>query len=1063
MKLFHDLIDGAIERARLVLAVGVVAVVAGMFSYASMPREADPDIPIPFVGVTVPLEGISPEDAERLIVRPSEVELQQVEGLKQLSGVAAQGAGQLIAEFNVGFDQDAAVQDIREKIDLARRSFPQDARPPVVTEINVNLFPILRINLYGDVPERALYATARSLRERLERVPGVLEANVAGERDELLEVLVDPAKLEAYDVSFGQLLQAVSANNRLVAAGRLDTGEGRFSVVVPGLVEDAQDVFSIPLKRAGDAVVTLADVAQVRRTFKDREIYARFNGQPSVSINIVKRSGANIIDTVEGVKAAVEEAQKGWPPNLRSAYTGDQSEFIYETLSGLENSLISAVVLVMILVVASLGLRSAILVGIAIPACFLMSFLMLNLLGLTLNMMVMFGLVISVGILVDGGIVVVEYADRMMAAGHPKKVAYSEAAKRMLWPITTSTLTTLCAFIPFLFWNTIPGKFMSFLPITLIVVLSVSLVTALIFTPVLGALAGKAEHDPARASAWADEDADPRALPGLMGGFARFISFCVERPGRSTLVALAIMAGIIAGFMSKNHKTEFFLAGEPEEVVVFVSARGNLSPAEELGLVLAVEQRVAMVEGLESVSTRAGQGQRSGGFGGEQGGPTDSIGEIQIDFLPKGQRGDGEAMLEEIRARAAEVPGVRTEVRAREGGPPQGKDIQIELTSNNGEALNRAAATLRQHLQRMPGLIEVDDTLPLPGIEWRLEVDREQAARFGADIGQVGAAVQLITNGILLDRYRPDDTDQEVDIRVRFPAAERGIVALDELRVPTPQGAVPISNFVTRESRQQVTAINRQDGSRLITVRANVAEQGTQTQRVAEIEEWLKTAPIDPSVEVRFAGSIADTGEAGGFFAGAILAALFMMGVILLWQFNNFYHVALTLSAVVLSTVGVLLGIWLSFPYISIVNVGTGVVALMGVVVANNIVLIDTYQHLRKRGYAVDDAIVRTACQRFRPVFLTAMTTVIGLLPAMLKLDVDFASGVIKEGGGSAEWWVQLSATIVWGLTFATILTLVLTPIWLGAPARMARWRDRWLGRIARLTGRVKPEPIAAE
>lgn len=1062
MQIIHDLIDGAIARARTTLTIMAVAVIAGVGAYAAMPREADPDIPIPFVGVTIPLEGISPEDAERLLVRPAETELQTVEGLKKLTAVAAEGAAQIIAEFEVGFDQDQAVLDIREAIDLAKREFPQEAREPIVSEINVNLFPVLTINLYGDLPERSLDRAARELQDRLEQTPGVLEANIRGSRDELLEIVVDPAKLDSYNITFAQLLQAVTANNRLVTAGSLDTGEGRFSVKVPGLIERAQDVFAIPLLRSGDAVVTLGDVAEVRRTYKDREVYARFNGQPSVSIEVVKRSGANIVDTVASAKAVADALAKESPSTLKVSYTGDTSTFIFDSLSNLENSLISAVLLVMILVVAMLGVRSAVLVGLAIPACFLMSFLVLDLMGVTLNMMVMFGLVIAVGILVDGGIVVVEYADRMMASGLDRRAAYSAAAKRMLWPVVTSTLTTLAAFIPFLFWNTIPGKFMSFLPITLIVVLSVSLVTALIFTPVLGALFGKAE--PQTNAAWAEEDTDPRTLGGPMGAYAKFMDWCVHRPLITSAVALVVIVAIVAGFASKQHKTEFFLDAEPDNFLLFVSARGNLAADAERALVLDVERRVAGISGIESIVTTSGRASRGRSFGdGGQSSPPDTIGRILIDLLPDDERRDGREIEADIRKAVADIPGIRVELRQQEAGPPQGKDIQIELTGTNGAALFASAVKVREHLEAMPGLIEIDDTLPLPGIEWKLTVDREQAAKFGADVTQVGSAVQLVTNGVLLTRYRPDDAEDEVDIRVRYPLADRSIQALDSLRIPTPAGPVPIGSFVTREPIQQVQSVQRQDGRRILIVRANVSEQGTQAARIAEIQDWLKQARIDPSVQVKFAGSNEETENAAGFFGGAILAILFMMGIILLWQFNNFYHVVLTLSAVILSTVGVLLGIWLTFPYISIVMVGTGIVSLMGVVVANNIVLIDTYQHLRQRGFGVDDAILRTACQRLRPVFLTAMTTTIGLLPAMFKLDINFADGVIGPGGQSAEWWTQLSAAIVWGLTFATMLTLVLTPVWLGAPMRISRWWDRTGGRLLPRKPAIDPNGVPAE
>ena len=434
----NGLIDGAIGRARMVLAILVVALIAGTMTYINLPKEADPDVPIPFVGITIPLEGVSPEDAERLLVRPVESELQGIEGVKQIDSFALEGAGQIIVEFDVSFDQDQAVLDVQEKVDLAQRDFPEEAREPIITEINAALFPILAINLYGDAPERSLYKIGLELSDELEGLEGVLEANLNGDREEVLEIEVDPAKLEAYNLSYQEIFAAVANNNRLVPAGRIDMGEGRFPVKVPGLIKTAQDAFDLPIKSAGDASITLSDVSTVRRTFKDRNQYAKFDGQPAVSIQIVKRTGANILDTVAEVQEIVERSQEKWPSTVNVTLTSDMSEMSDEQLGQLQAAIAVAVVLVMSIVVAALGRRAAGMVGLAIPGSFVMAFLMLGMFGYTINMMVMFGMVIAVGILVDGAIVVVEYADRKMAEGLDRKQAYGMAAKRMFWPIVAS-------------------------------------------------------------------------------------------------------------------------------------------------------------------------------------------------------------------------------------------------------------------------------------------------------------------------------------------------------------------------------------------------------------------------------------------------------------------------------------------------------------------------------------------------------------------------------------------------------------------------------------------------
>ena len=1047
----NALIDGAIDRARMVLAILIVALIAGTITYINLPKEADPDVPIPFVGVTIPLEGVSPEDAERLLVRPVETELKSIEGVKQIDSFALEGAGQIIIEFDVSFDQDQAVLDVQEKVDLAQREFPEEAREPIITEINASLFPILNINLYGDAPERGLYKIGQELQEELEGLEGVLEARLQGDREEVLEIVVDPAKLEAYNLSYQEIFAAVANNNRLVPAGRIDMGEGRFPVKVPGLIKSAQDAFDLPVKSQGDASITLADVSTVRRTFKDREQYAKFNGQPAVSIQIVKRTGANILDTVAEVQEIVAMRQSRWPDTVNVTLTSDMSEMIDSQLGQLQSSIAVAVVLVMIIVVAALGLRSAAMVGLAIPGSFVMAFLMLGMFGYTINMMVMFGMVIAVGILVDGAIVVVEYADRKMAEGLDRKQAYAMAAKRMFWPIVASSATTLAAFFPFLFWDSLVGKFMSYLPITLIFVLVASLIMALIFLPVLGSvLGGRGTSETNNGLVEVSGvGGDPLEAPGWFGRYARATNELIKRPFLVTGGAIAVIMGIFMWFGSTEHKSELFLDVEPEQLYVFVQAQGNLSADEEYEIVDRVVDRLLPLDGIESMASTSGsEGSGSFNFDGVGSPPQDTIGRVLINLKDRETGYDGRVTEQNIRDALVGVPGVRTEVQKLEQGPPVGKDVQIAVRSNDGPALLEVAAQVRGFVDSMDGLREVEDSRPLPGIEYQLEVDRAQAGKFGIDVSQVGAAVQLVTNGILVGRYRPDDALDEIDIRVRLPEGERSVQALDRLRIATPGGQVPLSQFVTRVPAQKVTKIERRDGKRLILIRANAMVQGEGAAKVAEIKEWLETANLNPAVDVQFEGADEDAAEAAAFFQVAALSALFLMGIILLWEFNNFYHVVLTLSAVVLSTAGVLIGIQLILPYISTLMIGTGIVALAGIVVNNNIVLIDTYQRLKRDGRTSEEAAIAAAAQRIRPILLTTLTTICGLLPMVFMMNVSFLKGAISFGGITAEWWVPLATAVVFGLGFSTMLTLIVTPVWLAAPAKIGRWRDRMINRL---------------
>jgi multidrug efflux pump len=666
-------------------------------------------------------------------------------------------------------------------------------------------------------------------------------------------------------------------------------------------------------------------------------------------------------------------------------------------------------------------------------------------------MMVMFGLVLAVGILVDGGIVVVEYADRRMAEGLTKQEAFAAAGKRMFWPVANGTLTTLCAFVPFMFWNSIAGKFMSFLPLTLFFVLGASIFVALIFTPAFGSIfARKAAIDEEHLAEIAkSEHGDPREMKGFMGWYARTLTALTAHPTRSLLGALVIIAAIIFWFGSTKHKTEFFFSDDPEFVDVYVKARGNLSPEAQDALVRQVETRLTGIKGVESFYVRAG------GFtsnGGPNSAPNDTVGRIRIDFVDYEHRLAlglvGRDIENDVKARLGEVAGLQLETRGPQNGPPVGKDIQVQLQGHDPAALNRAADLVKAKLAQDRQLIELEDNRTSPGIEWNLAVDREAAGRYGVDVLSVGQTIQFLTGGVLMGRFRPDDAEDELDIRVRFPPSARNVAALEQLKITTATGPVPASYFIKRVPAQQVTQIQRRDGQRLVIVQANTVEGVASNLKIDELRPWLEKAPIDPSVKWKFTGADEEGAEAAVFFITAMAASLFMMFVILLWQFNSFYGVVVTLSAVILSTVGVLLGVQVNlgntFPYISVIMLGTGVVALFGVVVGHNIVLVDTYYHLRHEGYAADEAAIRAAAQRFRPVVLTTLVTVVGLLPLMFQIHPNFHTGHLEFKAPGSTWWVQLSASVVWGLSFATLLTLVLTPVMLAAPKVYSR-RFGWM------------------
>ncbi|MGJ8588016.1 MAG: efflux RND transporter permease subunit [Yoonia sp.] len=1155
------LVDWAASRARMVLAFIALSLLAGGMAYVGLPKEGEPDIEIPAIFVSVPFPGISAEDSETLLVKPMEAELSDLDGLKTMSATAAENYAGMALEFEFGWDKTKIIADIRSAMNNAEAQFPAGADQYSINEINFSEFPILIVNLTGQVPERTLLRVAKNLQDRIEGIDAVLEAGLAGQRDEMLEVVIDPLRLEAYNVTAGELIGVVANNNLLIAAGEVETAQGTFSVKIPSSFDDPQDVYDLPVKTNGDRVITLGDLATIRLTFEDRLGTARFNGVNTVALQVVKRKGFNLIDTAALVEDAVEAERASWSPELQTAIqvgtSNDQSRNVASMVSQLEGSVLTAIALVMIVVLAALGTRPALLVGFAIPTSFLLCFALLAVMDITISNIVMFGLILAVGMLVDGAIVVVEYADKRIKEGVGPMHAYVEAAKRMFWPIISSTATTLCAFLPMLFWPGVPGQFMGMLPVTLIFVLSASLVVALVYLPVMGGVTGRMSRvfgnasDTLRARLpWVVRaalvvpsimivftgamltlnpgyltgeavqtsglgDSLPGMLVFLLGAFALSITIGaakIEREAKTikagyrrspfghfmhfiagnpimplvTVAAVVFLVISIFGYYgSNNNGVEFFVESEPEQAIVYVRARGNLSLEEKDALVRQAEDIVLAHPGVITAFAFAGDGGLNTDASGAST-PSDTIGQVQLETIPWEDRAgiaelDGDVVLAELQEQLNTIPGIETEILAQSRGPASGKPVHLRLKGDNWDDLIAATNAARAQFEQTPGLITIEDSLPLPGIDWQIDVDVEKAGRFGADVATVGAMVQMVTRGILLDTMRVDSSDEEIEIRVRLPDQDRVLSTLDSLKVRTNQGLIPLSNFITRTPVASLAQIDRIDQKRYFDVKAGVApglinlvvdgesvavvriasedaigmdRYAVQTllgdmtsarltdlvdagdtsemplnanERIAALTEWLNTNPLPASIEWEWTGDQEEQAESGAFLQTAFAGALGLMFIILLAQFNSIYNSVLVLMAVVMSTAGSLVGMLVMDQPFSIIMTGTGIVALAGIVVNNNIILIDTYQEY-SRYMPKTEAITRTAEDRIRPVLLTTITTMAGLAPMMFGLSLDFMNGGYSIDSPTALWWKQLATAVVFGLGIATMLTLVFTP-----------------------------------
>jgi len=1148
------MIDWAGKHARMVVAFIALTIVAGILAYTGLPKEGEPDIEIPGLFVSVPFPGISAEDSEKLLVKPMEAELGDIDGLQSLNGTAAENYAAVWMEFEFGWDKAAVLADVRDRMNKVEAEFPSGVQQYTINEVNFSQFPIIIVNITGDVPERTLVRLAKSMQDRIEALEPVLEATIAGSRDEMLEVIIDPLRLESYNVTAGELIGVVVNNNQLIAAGEIETDQGAFAVKIPSSFDDQRDIYNLPIKVNGDRVVTLGELAEIRLTFEDRTGTARYNGKPAIALQVVKRKGFNVIDTATLVKEAVAQERATWPPELQAAVTAgvsnDRSVQVESMVRQLEGAVMTAIALVMVMVLAALGTRSALLVGFAIPTSFLLCFILLGLMGITISNIVMFALILAVGMLVDGAIVVVEYADRRIEQGVGPMHAFTDAAKRMFWPIVSSTATTLCAFLPMLFWPGVAGEFMGMLPVTIIVVLSASLVVALIYLPVLGGVAGRVsrlfEHQAAFLKArlpWV-----VRALlvipamvlmfvaalqlvnPGyLFGGDAPFDGALAILPGAVLFLVAAALASItlqaaaidrkprkvqvgnshtpfgvftkaivsnpvmplvvvgsvvfavvsvFAYYGANNNGTNFVDASEPEQAIVYVKARGNLSLPEKDALLAQVEAVVMDVPGVDSAFAFAGDGGLNQITGGSRA-PRDSIGQVQLELIPWEDRKDdadlnGNAVIDRIEQALAGMPGIQTEILNLSMGPGSAKPVHLRLKSDNWPELLAATDMVHDKFRATSALTQSEDTLPLPGIDWEITVDIEAAGRYGADVATVGGMVQLVTRGILLDTMRVDSSDDEIEIRVRLPEEDRVLSTLDNLKVRTAGGQVPLSNFITRKPVPQLGQINRVDQSRYFDVKAGVtpglvklvdaddqsvglfpeAEADriiadsderlskvavTANERIQTLTTWLENdADLPPSITWEWTGDFEEQAESLAFLVQAFAGALGLMFIILLAQFNSFYNAALVLMAVVMSVAGVLVGMLVMDQTFSVIMTGTGIVALAGIVVNNNIVLIDTYKEYS--GFMPRlEAVVRTAETRLRPVCLTTLTTMSGLAPMMYGLSLDFINGGYSINSPTASFWKQLATAVVFGLGIATVLTLVFTPAMLALRVWVAK------------------------
>ena len=1029
-------LEFVISHARATIAIMLLIVVTGAGSRLSMPVELSPNVVLPVVMTMVRYDGISPEDGNRLLVRPIEKELKTIDGIEEIQATASEGYVVVTTEFEVSDNIKQAVADVREAVNRAKADFPDGAEEPIVDELSPSPEPSIVITFSGSaVSERELYRAAKFFQSKLETLPDVLKADLSGHREEIVEVIIDPEKLKLFNISINEFTRAISVNNVLIPTGEIDLAGGRFGIKVPAILESYKDIENVPIKSSPSKSISLGDLAEVRRTFRDAQGYGLINGEKALAIDVRKRITANLIDTVANTKQIIESYRSDFSENLDIGYAFDTSEMTEQMVNELQGNIITAMCLVLALVVATLGFRSGLLVGFAIPFSILGALIIINSLGHSFNFMVMFGLLLSLGMLIDGAIVVVEHANTKVSEGISFKKAYSDSVGRMAVPVVASTGTTLAAFLPLLFWPGVSGDFMSYLPITVFAVLGWSLLYALVFVPTLGTVLGRRRGKNKKLPEDRESEKSARTLfLPLEKVYLKILKPVVNAPVKFAGIMFIFIFGIFALYFKFNSGQEFFTPIESQYGMIEIRAQGNLSINEQKEITLSVNR---IVEQLEGVKQLYGYSSATNyvPFGSDV--SRDQISTILVELVPRSERSSGSReIFRTIREKTKSIPGIFVTGQEMEQGPPTGKDIQIQLSSSNRASLYKKAKDLRVWIdQNVEGIRDLQDTLPLAGIQWEIDVDESRAAMLGIDTVSVGNMIQLITNGAIIGKFRPDDADDEVEIRLRFPTQDRRLSNIRDLMVQSNNGPVPIGAFTRIVPASRVDSIQRINMDETVFIMANSEDGFLPDDQIQIIDSWV-LANQDSTVEVKYRGANEEQQKSADFLLTAFLLAMSVMLIMLITQFNSFYQSGLILFSVILSTAGVLLGLLISQNTFSTVLTGVGIVALAGIVVNNNIVLIDTYNFIRSRNpqISASNAVFNAARERFRPVMLTTITTVVGLLPLANGMSIDLINRTYTIGGMVSSWWQPLASAIVNGLLVATILTLLLTPAMLLVP-----------------------------
>ncbi len=1022
--------NGAIQRYPMIFAFMFIIVVLGLKSYMGLPRESSPDVKIPFVMVMAPYAGTSPEDMENLVTRKLEQQLKGVEDLKEMTSSSSYGMSVITMEFESKVDMSDALQSVRDRVELAKPDLPTDPRNDlIVQEVSASdAFPVMQVNLAGDIDLFLLKKTGEDLQEELEQIKGVLSVDLVGGIENEVQVDVDPEKLAYYDLALLDVQDAVALQNITIPGGKLSLGVYDYQVRVPGEVDNVEEILDFVVNPGIDPPVYVRDVATVRFGIKDRETISRVGGRDAVTLVVKKRSGENIIEIAEQVKATIERLAPTFPSGTEVSVMADQSLEIKRMVSELENNILSGLILVVLVLLAFFGVRNAIFVGIAIPFSMLISFIVLAALGITLNMVVLFSLILALGMLVDNAIVIVENIYRHRGKGKTSDEAAGIGTAQVAGAVIASTLTTICAFGPMVMWPGIMGEFMKYLPITVVITLASSLLVAMIFNPVLCSRFMGVPRGEGEKMLFGD-----KLIAAGQRYYRPILTWSLAHRFPVILGMNLMLVGVFLLFGQFNAGVELFPDTEPKYATVNIDAPSGTRIELTDHYADIVEQQVKECSDLKAYTTSVGtpiDPQSSGGS------LPSHQGAVTIEFVDMVDRKQSSSLtLELLRERLAAFTGARLTVQKVENGPPTGAPVNIEISGDDFNVLGEIAAEVKDRLRNITGLVDITDNYDCSLPELRVIPDVEKAGRYGLRTFDIAGTIRTALHGSETAKYRVGE--DEYDIIVRYLQPFRGKVEdVENATVFYEGNTIPVSAFARIEFGTGLAAIHRIDARRVVTVSAEVADGFNANALLALAQASLADYSLPPSYSLDYTGESEDQKEASDFLSNAFMIAIMLIFVVLVSQFSSVTVPVVILFSVILSLIGVFAGLMITHTPFGIIMTGVGVISLAGIVVNNAIVMLTYIIQLQERGMNKTEAIIQAGMTRFRPVILTAVTTILGLIPLTTGLAIDFGalfdgnfSRALVIGGESSQWWGPMGVAVIWGLTVATFLTLVVVPV----------------------------------